>query len=111
MLDLCKLKPLHVSMIALLECLNVILESIDLISSRQGIFSPLSKPHYNSNSCSVVFPCNDFCSNTYASICLANQVSDINSVSKNLRGFLKPLETPLPTPLNLVSTTSTQSEV
>ena len=34
---------LYVSVIALLECLNVILESIDLISSKQGIFSPSLK--------------------------------------------------------------------
>ena len=32
---------------------------------------------------------------------MPNQVSGFNSVSKNLMGFLKPLETPLPTPLKL----------
>ena len=32
---------------------------------------------------------------------MPNQVSSFNSVSKNLRGFLKPLENPLPVPLSV----------
>ena len=36
----------------------------------------------------------------YLHINMPNQVSGFNGVSKNLRGFLKPLETPLPTPLD-----------
>ena len=70
-------------MIALLECFIVILESIDLIPTiKWQCVIPMQ----------LLFQY--LCNN------MSEKVSGFNSVSKNLRGFQKPLETFLPMSLN-----------
>ena len=70
-------------MIALSECWNVILESIGLISSGQGNSQKVVVQHSHAM---ILFQ--------HLCIKMPNEVYAFNSVSKDLGGFLKPMETP-----------------
>ena len=80
--------------IALLKCLTAILESINLISSWQGILSPTLKTPLHQVYCNnvAVWHCNAMISVPILN--MPEQVSGSNGVFKNLKDFKKPWKLP-----------------